>query len=73
MGGLRELSVRIYISPTKLAANDLNRTRSRASLEKENISLPAGSLEAANIDLTINLDKAYKDLVLNKTIAHKKN
>ena len=28
-------------------------------LRNENISLPAGTLEADNIDLTINLDKSY--------------
>ena len=29
------------------------------ALRNENISLPAGTLEADNIDLTINLDKSY--------------
>ena len=43
------------------------------SLRKENISLPAGSLEATNIDLTINLDKAYKDLTSIKQLPIKKN
>ena len=62
VGGLRELSVRVYIDPIRLAANDLTIQEVEQSLRKENISLPAGSLEAANIDLTINLDKAYKDL-----------
>jgi len=72
VGGLRELSVRIYISPTKLAANDLTVQEVEQALRKENISLPAGSLEAANIDLTINLDKAYKDLSSIKQLPIKK-
>jgi len=72
VGGLRELSVRIYISPTKLAANDLTIQEVEQALRKENISLPAGSLEAANIDLTINLDKAYKDLSSIKQLPIKK-
>ena len=72
VGGLRELSVRIYISPTKLAANDLTIQEVEQALRKENISLPAGSLEAANIDLTINLDKAYKDLNSIKQLPIKK-
>ena len=38
--------------------------------KKENISFPAGSLEANNIDLTINLDKAYKDLSSIKLHSH---
>jgi len=72
VGGLRELSVRIYLSPTKLAANDLTVQEVEQALRKENISLPAGSLEATNIDLTINLDKAYKDLSSIKQLPIKK-
>ncbi|SVA57429.1 uncharacterized protein METZ01_LOCUS110283, partial [marine metagenome] len=72
VGGLRELSVRIYISPTKLAANDITVQEVEQALRKENISLPAGSLEATNIDLTINLDKAYKDLSSIKQLPIKK-
>jgi len=72
VGGLRELSVRVYISPAKLAANDLTVQEVEQALRKENISLPAGSLEAANIDLTINLDKAYKDLYSIKQLPIKK-
>ena len=72
VGGLRDLSVRIYISPTKLAANDLTIQEVEQALRKENISLPAGSLEATNIDLTINLDKAYKDLSAIKQLPIKK-
>ena len=72
VGGLRELSVRIYISPTKLAANDLTVQEVEQALRKENISLPAGSLEAGNIDFTINLDKAYKDLSSIKQLPIKK-
>jgi len=72
VGGLRELSIRIYISPTKLAANNLTVQEVEQALKKENISLPAGSLEANNIDLTINLDKAYKDLSSIKQLPIKK-
>ena len=72
VGGLRELSVRIYISPAKLAANDLTVQDVEQALRKENVSLPAGSLEATNIDLTINLDKAYKDLSSIKQLPIKK-
>ncbi len=72
VGGLRELSIRIYISPTKLAANNLTVQEVEQALRKENISLPAGNLEATNIDLTINLDKAYKDLSSIKQLPIKK-
>jgi len=72
VGGLRELSIRVYISPTKLAANNLTVQEVEQALRKENISFPAGSLEATNIDLTINLDKAYKDLSSIKRLPIKK-
>jgi len=72
VGGLRELSVRVYIDPIKLAANDLTIQDVEDSLRKENISLPAGNLEADNIDLTINLDKVYKDLASIKQLPIKK-
>ena len=46
--------------------------RSEQAIRKENISLPAGTLEADNIDLTINLDKVYKDIVSVKQLPIKK-
>ena len=55
-----------------LAANNLTVQEVEQALRKENISLPAGSLEATNIDLTINLDKAYKDLSSIKQLPIKK-
>ena len=72
VGGLRELSVRVYIDPIKLAANNLTIQEVEQSLRKENFSLPAGTLEANNIDLTINLDKPYKDLSSIKKLPIKK-
>ena len=62
VGGLRELSVRVWINPIKLAANNLTIQEVERALRSENVSLPAGSLEANNIDLTINLDKSYNNL-----------
>ena len=46
VGGLRELSVRIWIDPIKLAANDLTIQELENALRSENVSLPAGTLEA---------------------------
>ena len=62
LGGRRELSVRVWIDPIKLAANDMTLQEVESALRKENISLPAGTLEAENIDLTINLDKSYTNI-----------
>ena len=62
LGGLRELSVRVWIDPIKLAGNNLTIQEVESALRNENISLPAGTLEADNIDLTINLDKSYNNI-----------
>ncbi len=72
VGGLRELSVRVWIDPIKLAANNLTIQEVELALRKENVSLPAGTLEANNIDLTINLDKSYNDLEKLKQLPLKK-
>ena len=72
-GGLRDLSVRVWIDPIKLAANNLTIQEVEAALRKENVSLPAGTLEANNIDLTLNLDKSYDNLAKLKLLPIKKN
>ncbi len=73
VGGLRELSIRVWIDPIKLAANDLTIKEVEAAMRGENISLPAGTLEADNIDLTLNLDKSYNDINSIKKLPIKKN
>ena len=62
VGGLRELSIRVWLDPVKLAANDLTVQEVERALRGENIRLPAGTLEADNIDLTLNLDKSYNSI-----------
>jgi hydrophobe/amphiphile efflux-1 (HAE1) family protein len=71
-GGLRDLSVRVWVDPIKLAANNLTIQEVEGALRKENISLPAGTLEANNIDLTLNLDKSYDDIDKLKQLPIKK-
>jgi len=73
VGGLRELSVRVWINPIKLAANNLTIQEVEIALRKENVSLPAGTLEANNIDLTLNLDKSYNNIDKLKELPIKKN
>jgi len=73
VGGLRELSIRVWIDPIKLAANDLTVLEVENALRGENISLPAGTLEAENIDLTLNLDKSYNNINAIKQLPIKKS
>ncbi len=72
-GGLRDLSIRVWIDPIKLAANNLTIQEVETALRKENVSLPAGTLEADNIDLTLNLDKSYNNIESIKELPIKKN
>ena len=72
VGGLRELSIRVWVDPIKLAANDLTIKEVETAMRGENISLPAGTLEADNIDLTLNLDKSYNDINSIKQLPIKK-
>ena len=71
-GGLRELSVRVWIDPIKLAAYNLTTHEVELALNKENVRLPAGSLEADNKDLTLNIDKSYNNLDKLKQLPIKK-
>ena len=73
VGGLRELSIRVWIDPIRLAANDLTIKEVETAMRGENVSLPAGTLEADNIDLTLNLDKSYNDIETIKQLPIKKN
>jgi len=72
VGGLRELSVRVWIDPIKLAANNLTIQEVEFAVRNENVRLPAGTLESNNIDLTINIDKSYNDLEKLKQLPIKK-
>ena len=72
-GGLRKLSIRVWIDPIKLAANNLTIQEVERALRNENVRLPAGTLEANNIDLTINIDKSYNDLDKLKQLPIKKS
>ncbi len=73
VGGLRELSIRVWIDPIKLAANNLTIQEVEDALRGENIRLPAGTLEAENIDLTLNLDKSYNSIDTIKQLPIKKS
>ena len=62
LGGERELSLRVWLDPIALAARDITTQEVEKVLEKENVEFPAGRIESKDIDLTIKLDKAYKNL-----------
>ena len=73
VGGLRELSIRVWVDPIKLAANNLTIQEVENALRGENVRLPAGTLEADNVDLTLNLDKSYNKIDTIKQLPIKKS
>ena len=72
LGGERELSLRVWLDPLALAARDLSTQEVEAVLRKENVEFPAGRIESKDVDLTIKLDKAYKDLESYKKLPLKR-
>ncbi len=72
LGGERELSLRVWLDPIALAARDLTTQEVETVLRKENVEFPAGRIESKDIDLTIKLDKAYKNLESYKKLPLKR-
>ena len=70
VGGLRELGVRIWIDPIKLAARS---NYKELKTPKWKCKSSAGTLEATNVDLTLNLDKSYTTIDQLKSLPLKKN
>ena len=62
VGGINEKAVRVYLDPIKLSANDLEVKDVENAIRKNNVSIPAGTIEANNIDLTLDLGKTYKNI-----------
>ena len=62
LGGLRSLSVRVYLNPVLMAGNNITVNEIESALRRENIRMPSGSLEGGNLELSLSLEKAYKDL-----------
>ena len=72
VGGINEKAVRIYLDPIKLSANNLDVREVENAIRKNNVSIPAGTIEANNIDLTLDLAKTYKNIDSIKGLPIKK-
>ncbi len=62
LGGEREISLRVWLDPLALAARNLTTQDVEKILKQENIEFPAGRIESKDVDLTIQLNKPYKDV-----------
>ena len=56
-----------------MAGNNITVSEIESALRRENISLPSGSLEGGNLELSLSLEKAYKDLDSLKKLPIKKS
>ena len=72
LGGERELSLRVWLDPLALAARDLTTQEVETVLRKENVEFPRSRIESKDVDLTIKLDKAYKNLESYKKLPLKR-
>ncbi len=73
LGGERELSLRVWLDPLALAARDITTQEVELALKKENTEFPAGRIESKDVDLTIQLDKAYENLANYKKLPLKRS
>ena len=62
LAGEKEISLRIWINPSALAARDLTVGDIESALLKENVEFPSGRLESKRMDLTLKVDKSYKNV-----------
>ena len=72
IGGINEKAVRVYLNPIQLSANDLDISEVEIAIRKNNIAIPAGTIESNNVDLTLDLGKTYKDIESIKKLPVKK-
>ena len=62
----------MWLDPLALAARDLTTQEVESVLRKENVEFPAGRIESKDVDLTIKLDKAYKNFESYKKLPLKR-
>ena len=62
LAGEKEISLRIWINPSALSARDLTVADIESALLKENVEFPSGRLESKKMDLTLKVDKSYKNV-----------
>ncbi len=57
--GEQRYAMRIWLDPDAMAARGLTVTQVEAALTRQNVELPAGSLESTDKDYTIRVDRTY--------------
>ncbi len=60
IGGGKRYAMRIWLDRTALAARGLTATDVETALRSENVELPAGSVESAERQFTVRVDRAFE-------------
>jgi multidrug efflux pump len=61
VGGEQRYAMRVWLDSSALAARGLTVAEVQAALQRENIELPAGSLESRDRDFTLRVQRSYRD------------
>ncbi len=61
VGGEQRYAMRIWLDSAALAARGLTVADVEAALERENVELPAGSLESSERDFTLRVQRGYRE------------
>ena len=61
VGGEQRYAMRIWLDSAALAARGLTVADVEAALERENVELPAGSLESTDRDFTLRVQRGYRE------------
>ena len=61
IGGDQRYAMRIWLDSAALAARGLTVADVEAALERENVELPAGSLESSDRDFTLRVQRGYRE------------
>jgi len=59
IGGRQRYAMRIWLDRDQLAARGMTVSDVEAALENENVELPAGSIESAQRDFTLRVERSY--------------
>ncbi|MGB3456082.1 MAG: efflux RND transporter permease subunit [Litorimonas sp.] len=62
IGGAQDFAVRIWLDRTEMAARGITVSDVEARLRAENVEFPAGSVESADRQFTVRLDRAFTDI-----------
>lgn len=61
VGGQQRYAMRIWLDSSALAARGLTVAEVEAALQRENVELPAGTLESTDRDFTLRVQRGYRE------------